>query len=316
VCLERRHLSKLRSGAEVGRILDREILAAWGARLVTDIRRVDLVALLDRVEDRGTIYARNRLAAHTRKFFNWLIGRGLEIPNPASRVVMIEESARERVLSADELRWFWKASGQLGYPFGPLFRLLALTGQRREEVGTMPSSITGETEIWEIPGSKTKNGKPHLVALCAEARAIIAEVRKEMPPKSAFLFSTTGKTPVSGYSKAKRRLERMMQKVRDDELARAGTPIPEEGIPEFTLHDLRRTFTTGLAELKVPPHVIEKALNHLTGVLSGVAGVYNRFEYLEERVAAMKLWSVRLLSIVEERPMPSNVVSLPAVAAA
>src|SRR5215210_2252844 len=97
--------------------------------------------------------------------------------NPAARITMLDEQQRERVLAPDEIRWFWQATGQMGYPFGHAFRLLALTGQRREEVGTMPATVTRETELWEIPGDKTKNGKPHVVALCEEARAIIEDAR-------------------------------------------------------------------------------------------------------------------------------------------
>jgi integrase len=152
-----RHLSSRRSGKEVGDILEREVVSRWGKRLASEIRRVDVIELLDEIADRGTVYMRNRVAAHVRKLWNFAIGRGIERVNPAARIEMLDERARDRVLSTDELRLFWRACDKIGAPFGPLFKLLLVTGQRRDEVGTLErSEVDVGAKSWLIPPVKTK----------------------------------------------------------------------------------------------------------------------------------------------------------------
>ncbi len=161
------------------------------------------------------------------------------------------------------------------------------------------SEINGAT--WTIPGSRAKNGKPHIVHLSALALETI-----EAAPRIAgqdLLFSGTGKRPVSGFSGAKGRLdERMLDALREDDDAAK--------LPPWTLHDLRRTAITGMARLGIAPHVADKVLNHTAGTIRGVAAVYNRFEYLEERRAALEAWG-RCIEALIGREL-RNVVSLAA----
>ena len=157
--------------------------------------------------------------------------------------------------------------------------------------------------IWEIPASRSKNGKPHLVHLSALAFEIIEAV--PTIKGQDLLFSGNGKTPVSGFSSAKARLDRHMltvvREMREDaELA------------PWVIQDLRRTATTGMARLGIPPHVADRILNHQAGTIRGVAAVYNRFEYLDERKSALETWGRFVESLV--RPVPSNVVALAAAA--
>jgi hypothetical protein len=140
------------------------------------------------------------------------------------------------------------------------------------------------------------------------------EILESLPRSSGgLIFTTTGKTPVSGFSRAKRRLDREMKKVHraeDDEHQRITNISPNKSptveIAPWILHDLRRTATTGMARLKVPPHVSDKVLNHLTGKIRGVAAVYNKFEYLEERRAALQSWGTYVQNLLG--PTVSNVV--------
>jgi integrase len=177
--------------------------------------------------------------------------------------------------------------------------VLLLTGQRRNEVAGMTrDELSDDGATWNIPGSRTKNGRAHVVPLPPLVRELIATVRAK---PGNLVFTTTGTTPVSGWSRMKGRLDAAM-------LAAAR----EEGravIPPWTLHDLRRTFVTGMVELRVPPHVVEVTVNHIGGTRSGVAGTYNRSELMDERKEALERWATHVAGIVA--PLPENVVSLP-----
>jgi integrase len=228
------------------------------------------------------------------------------------------------VLREDEIRWFWVACDEIGWPFGPLFKLLLLTAQRRDEVASMAwSEVDLEKRVWTIPRHKTKSDRGHEVQLSD----LGVQVFRQLPrvaigrTQATLVFTVTGDTSVSGFSRAKRRLDIAMKCVRrrslalpetDQELRKqlgipANKPLPVE-IPDWRLHDLRRTATTGMARLNIPPHVVEKLLNHSSGTIRGVAAVYNRFEYLEERRAALEAWGRYVGNLV--LPTAENVVEL------
>jgi integrase len=284
-----RHLSQRKSGAETARILEREVFPKWGAQPIGDIKRSDVLTLLDRIADRGAPYARNRTAATIRKLFNWAIKRGYLEANPAAGVEMIDEQERDRFLSDEEIVRVWNACGVVGWPFGPLFRILLLTAQRRDEVAEMRwSELDLNAALWTLPKERAKNNRTHEVPLAPIVAEMLAAVARI--DESDLIFTTNGKTPVSGFSQAKRRL---------DELA---------GVNDWRLHDLRRTATTGMAKLGVEPHVADRILNHKQGVIRGVAAVYNRHAYLDERRAALNCWADYVLRLV--KPTDAEVVAL------
>ena len=218
-----------------------------------------------------------------RTFFGWAGANDFVTADPTAGVRRpAKEAQRDRVLSDCEIAAFWIASDGLGNPFGFLFRLLLLTAQRESEVAGMRwSELNLANKIWTIPGSRAKNGKPHIMHLSALALKTI-----EALPRIAgqdLLFSRTGGRPASGFSAAKKRLDMRMLKAKCDD--------DEAGeLPAWTLHDLRRTATTGMARLGIAPHVADKVLNHSAGTIRGVAAVYNRFEYLDERRIALEAW--------------------------
>lgn len=230
-----------------------------------------------------------------------------------------KEYARDRALSDDELRWFWAACETIEWPFGPLAKLLLLTAQRRDEVAGMEwPEIDFAKKTWTIPRAKAKSNRAHEVQLSAAA----IEVIRSLPRVGdGLVFTTTGGTPVSGFSRAKRRLNAAMVKARrqslglpekDADLRKAigiadGKPLPVE-IPDWILHDLRRTAATGMARLNFPPHVVDKVLNHVSGTIRGVAAVYNRFEYLDERRVALEAWGRHVTELFS--PRPSSVVAI------
>jgi integrase len=205
------------------------------------------------------------------------------------------------VLSDDELRWTWAACDEIGWPFGPLVKLLALTGQRRDEVASVEwAELDLKSRTWRMPREKAKNDRGHEIQLSDAA----LEVLNSIPSLgSDLIFTTTGETSVSGFSRAKERLDAAMFAAKREELGAKCASIPP-----WRLHDLRRTAATGMARLNFPPHVVDKVLNHVSGTIRGVAAVYNRFEYLEERRAALEAWGRHVGRLIS--PAPANVVVL------
>jgi integrase len=199
------------------------------------------------------------------------------------------EKSRDRVLSDEELKRVWEAAGEIGWPFGPIIRLLILTGARREEIGGLRwSEIKGDRI--ELSGDRTKNGKPHIIPLSAPAITIIEGLHHVHGSK--FVFTVTGETPVSGFSKVADRFESML------------------ALPDWRLHDLRRTVATGLQRLGVRLEVTESVLGHTSGSRAGIVGIYQRHTWSDEKRAALDAWARHVESLVEGKP--ANVVGLAA----
>ena len=266
----------------------------WRDKPLAEIAAADVRALLSETRravpgrearaGRGAASRRRALHAALSKFYSWAAA-DYDIPgNPCEKLGRKAPKARDRKLSDDEVRLFWAACDQLGEPFGPLFKLLLLTGQRRDEVARMShAELSGDGKTWTLPGERTKNHREHAVPLASAAREIIRNVRRIAGCK--YVFTTNGRTPVSGFSKAKRHL---------DALA-AGT------IPNWRLHDLRRTCASSMAELGVPLQVTEKVLNHVSGSLGGIVSVYHVHDYLKERREALERWAAHVERLVSGR---------------
>lgn len=246
----------------------------WQARRVGDIGKADVQAVMDELMAAGTPSAARHAFAAIRKFFNWCVERGLIAQSPCLAMrPPARTTSRDRVLADGELRAILSAADDQGLPFGPIVRLLVLTAQRRGEVvGMRWDEIDARAALWEIPADRTKNHRPHVVPLTPAALAVLDALPRV--PGTPYVFPARGYAdrPYSGYSKGKRELD-----------ARAG----QHG---WTLHDLRRTAATGMAKSGVPPHVVERLLNHVSGTFGGVAGVYNRFGYLDEMRDALMRW--------------------------
>lgn len=265
-----------------------------GSKPLTDIKRSDVRAVLAKVKGK-TATARN-LFSVIRRLFRWAVNEGdLETSPLDGMEPPLAPASRERVLSDAELKAVWRASQKLGYPFGPVVRLLILTGARREEVAALEwSELNHSAKLWTLPSSRAKNVVAHIVPLSAlaltELDALAKRANKKAKdwPKSGFVFSTTGETSVSGYSRAKRRLDR--------EIADLAVKDAEEGrevvtVAQWRLHDLRRSLATGMQRLGVRFEVTEAVLNHVSGSKSGVAGIYQRHDWGPEKRDALNLWS-------------------------
>ncbi|MFS8035542.1 tyrosine-type recombinase/integrase [Xanthobacter sp. AM11] len=277
---------------ETKRHLEKEAVKAWRGRSIKSITKRDVIDLLDAAVDRGATVTANRLLAAVRRFFNWCVERGIVDASPAAGIkAPTAEKSRDRILSDKELGLVWKGAESLDWPFGPFIHLLILTGQRRDEVAGMRwSEIDLANATWTIPGDRTKNGKAHVVPLSPGAVSLIEGLprMKDGEGDSAFVFSTTGKTAISGFSKAKAALDKAIAKLlKGNDEADADEPPT---IPDWRLHDLRRTMASGMARLGVPVHVVEKLLNHTSGTFSGIVGVYQRHEYADEKRQAIETW--------------------------
>ncbi len=291
--IQRHAKQKNRSWEEVERVFNVYIIPKMGNRPLPSIKPGDIHDVLDALMDAGHPYMANRVFAHSRKFFNWCAERHWISEQPTKHISRPgEEQARDRILDNMEVQQLWQGCDELGWPFGPFFKLLLITGQRRNEIARMKwEHIDLDNKVWTLPKEETKAKRQHEVPLSPMALELI----QAMPNDGTFVFSTTGKTPISGFSRAKKRC--------DERLAFNGF-----NIPAWRLHDLRRTVASGMAEIGIAPHVIEKVLNHSTGQISGVAAVYNRHTYLREKTDALNAWANALTAIV--RPGEGNVVGI------
>lgn len=288
--LERYAKPKNRSWKEVQRAFNADVIPAIGKKSIHEVTKQDIIKIIDKMADRGSLIMANRTLAHVRKFFNWCVERDLIQNSPAYKLPRpAPEVTRDRVLSEEEIRDIWCACEKEGYPFGSLIQLALLTAQRRTEVATMRwQDIDTSKALWTLQGEFTKNKNKHEVPLSGPVLQILQSVlRFEDCP---YVFTTDGKTPFSNFGKAKARLDNMVNDARKENRKNST-------IPEWRIHDLRRTAASFMASLGAAPHVIERILNHSSGIISGVAAVYNRYQYADEMRDALEKWGEKAISI-------------------
>jgi integrase len=289
--LERYVATRLRPSTmrEYKRILTGPDTRHWQGRPISSITKREVLDVIEKMEGRGSPGAAARALAYLGKFFNWCAERDIIQIVPTDRIRASHPTTkRDRVLSDEELTYVIRVIDEEQSVFGPLFMILLMTGQRRGEVAGMrwneiKDFNMGEA-LWEIPGERTKNKQAHIVPL----PPAICEVLNTLPRTGDLVFTTTGETPVSGFGKAKARLDARIAELREEDGL--------EGVPSWTLHDLRRTMVTMMNEkLGIAPHVVEAVVNHVSGLAkAGVAGVYNRALYLDDRKHALTEWSRHL----------------------
>lgn len=274
------------------------------------ISRADLQPIIDAipVRQRGM---RRSVFAYASVLFGWASKRG-DIPaNPLGEMAKPEApKARERVLPDDELAVLWKATDALRQPFGPFFRLLILTGQRRSEVAAIDwAELDRASATWTIPANRAKNSFAHIVPLSPEAKAELDRLAKigavgedgreiEHWPKSGCVLTTTGRTPISGFTKAKNALDAQVEEDCD------GEPLEA-----WRIHDLRRSVATGFQRLGIRFEVTEAVLNHVSGAKGGIAGIYQRHDWKEEKRSALEAWARHVTEIAKPADK-GNVVAL------
>ena len=282
-----------RSADEDDRILRKDVLPLWGQRKARDIRRRDVIALLDRIVARGAPIQANRTLEVVRKMFNWAISRDVLEVNPCHMVrPPSRESARDRVLRADELAQFWSRLARAGMSetIRLVMRFQLVTAQRRGEVvGAEWDEI--HDGVWTIPGEKTKNGLPHRVPLPPLALDLLDEIQATAG-ESRWLFpSPWGEKPISGRA-INHALRRNLKVI---------------GVKDIRPHDLRRTAASHMAALGVNRLTLSKILNH---VETGVTAIYDRHSYDQEKRDALEAWGRRLEEITRGEKVAANVIAL------
>ena len=269
-------LSQNRSAGEIARLLRREVGKPWAGRSIHEISKRDVVEVISAIEQRGAPVAANKTLKSIKTFLRWCVGRAVLDQSPAEGVPLpAKEVARDRVLNDEELAQVILAARKIGEPYGGIVELLALTGQRREEVARMTlDELDLAQQIWTLPKSRTKNAKEHVVHLSDNQWLCLCGQRR-----GPFVFSALGTNPFN-------------------------ISVEPNGADQLTavtgwrLHDLRRTCVSGMARLGIAPHVADKILNHQAGTISGVAAVYQRHEFLSERREALERWGSHIAHTV------------------
>jgi integrase len=302
-----------RRAAAVVRIVNNVLVPAWGDKSITDLTRRDVVKLIETVNDRGAPIYAAAVFGTARTLFNWAINRGaydLDV-SPCDRVKVVDlvsrtKQPRQRVLSDHELVAFWKATGRLGYPWCPLFRLLLLTGCRRSEVaGARWAEFDLDRKLFTVPAERFKSNSTHLVPLSADAAAIIERLPRFKHGDHLFSF-TFGKTPSLVLHDAKQRLDALMLRYLQAMARAHGDDPAAVKLAPWTTHDLRRTVRTRLASLEINDSVAEAVIGHGR---RGLQRVYDQHSYEPQMRRALEAWAAELRRIVSP-PTTDNVVPL------
>jgi integrase len=288
------HLAKLTSGEELWQRVQDDLLPAWRDLPIRDIRRGAVMTLLDSIERDKGVYARNRRLALIRHMFNYALDRELVDANPAARIPMLEEAKRQRILTDAELVEVWNASDLLDDAFRRFTRELILLGQRRNEVAGMAWPEIEEAKAeWLIAAERMKHRSPHLVPLPASALLLIGSRPQDNPATYVFSTGRRGDAPISGFNKLKLQLDKHIL------AARRKTDPEAKPMAAWRLHDLRRTFRSGLSRLRIPPHIAERVIAHLP---PGIERTYDVHEYVDEKRNAIEAWASYVDQLVNPKP--------------
>lgn len=271
-----------RTQLETRRPLDKYIIPAWGDRPIDSITRRDVITMIEAIEDAAGAHTAVRALAVLGRLFRWALDRDYIDASPCVRIERpINEVRRETVVADSDLAALWHTFDGLGYPFGPMFKILLVTGQRRSEIAGMRwSELDLEGKSLNLPGERTKNGRPHVVPLSPLALAILRELPRLTDRdgrESDLVFTTNGARPVSGFSRIKAKVEK------------------RSGVTGWRLHDFRRTCATGMRRLKVTKDVVGAILNHAPQGITST--VYDQYDLLDEKGAALRKWARHLTSL-------------------
>ncbi|MGG5823954.1 tyrosine-type recombinase/integrase [Falsiroseomonas sp. HW251] len=308
-----KHVAKLRPATQ------RDVLSRLRLHLrpiadepANSIGRAEAARVVDAAAEAGETTAR-RVRDYARAMWRWARDRGT-LPdtngNPwETAPAPGRDRPRERVLNGDELGQVWRAASTIAAPYGPMVCFTMLTLARREEVAAMTwGEVAPGLTTWTQPGTRTKNGKPHIVHLADPARAILrkllgAQDGKPLPPLPSpdrHVFGLPGDKAITSHSWVKRQLDAEVAALRAKAAAEAGAPKPEP-VPPWVLHDFRRSGVTWLAEAGFPPHVADRLLNHVQGTIKGVAAIYQKGAFLEERARALTAWAAHVEACADAR---------------
>ncbi len=307
--LEKWAKPRKRSAAEDERILNKDVLPAWGKRKAKDIRRRDVILLLDEIVERGSPIQANRTLAVVRRMFNFAIGRDILDATPVAMVrAPAKENQRDRILSADEIKTFWNGLDEapMSHAVKLALKLELVTAQRKGElIGATLPEFDFDEKVWTIPATHSKNGKAHRVPLSPLALELIQEAQADKADNTEgdepiWLFpSPHGDSPIkpTAVNHALRKALRPSEKGK----------APAIKLENVTPHDLRRSAASGMASLGIARLTISKILNH---VETSITSIYDRYSYDAEKRHALETWAGHLEGILSDEPRADNVVAL------
>lgn len=321
-----RHGSKKRTGAEDERILRREIEPLWGRKKAPSITRRDVIAALDRVEDRGKPAMRNRLLSTIQGMFGVALDRGIIENLPTIRIRRLLETPRDRKLEHDEIKSLWLGLGSPDIDMSAVVRLALkfalVTGQRRAMVsGTLRSEIDEEAVrdsdegddrgVWAIPAERVKATRetarrPHIVPLSALALKLLAEIDELRAKLAAPNNTRRDPWPISPYLFPSPRPGRP---INAEAMTRAfRSNLGKMGLENVTPHDFRRVVDTNLGDLRISRFDRDRVLAHVDRSTGGRH--YDLYDYYREKRIALRAWGARLEEIVNGTTPAENVVKL------
>ena len=262
-----------RSRKDSERLLTRHFLPKFRRDKLQNIRAHQIAEILDGLAK--TPSEQRHALTGLGTFFRWAVAREYVSANPCAGIKFAKRPGRTRVLSDEELVALWRAT-EAPTDFNKIVRLLILTGQRRTEIGHLKGEyLNRKGRKITLPGEAVKNGRTHTFPVGSQAWEILSVL-----PLSGNLFHGASGRVLSQWAQEKALLDKACP------------------LKHWTLHDLRRTFATNLAALSAPPHVVEKLLNHSSGIISGIAAIYNKFQYMDEMTVAIDAWDARLREII------------------
>jgi integrase len=292
----------LRSAGEYESAFKRLVKPRIGNLGIYEVRRSHVVKMLDEIEDGNGPVMADRTLAYVRKAFNWYATRDDQFSVPVVRGmgrIKPKDRARTRVLSDDEVRVIWPVLGQSG-TFGAFLKMLLLSAQRRDEVARMSRIEIGEDGIWTIPAERYKTKRPNFVPLSKAALALITAQPKIID--CDYVFPSRAKTPYPRSGKSKAKLDKAVLAAMKAQAKKAEKVEP---IPNWRLHDLRRTAKTLMVRAGVRPDISERVLGH---IIAGVEGTYDRHSYADEKREALEKLAAMIDRVLN--PLPSNVETI------
>lgn len=309
-----RHVRKagLRTADEIESTLTRQVRPRIGQKGIYQLRRSEVVEMLDEIEDAVSARTADKVLGHLRKAFNWYAPRDDQFNSPIVRGMArtkLRDLSRSRILTDDEIREVWAALPAVNPVYSRIIQTLLRTAQRLNEVARLEwLEVEPEGEAWTVPAERYKSKVPQTVPILPPVAALLGERPGTVTNRNRFVFSNTGGTaPFSGFSRAKRALDAAIAKRRQQ--------AKQKPMPAWRLHDLRRTARSLMARAGVHADIAERVLGHLQ---PGVQGIYDRHAYLDEKRVALEKLNVLIDRILEppaanvlplERPVPKAEVS-------
>ncbi len=271
------------------------------------VTRRDIASLIEKVSEESGPFAANKVRANLSALWSWALKAGrVQNGNPVAYTDKpVRNVSRDRVLTDGELKLIWRCT-HTGHDYDRIVRLLMLSAARRDEVGALPWDELSDAgplgvRMWTLAAERSKNHRPHEVALGPLAAAQLPGSRGNFPV--IFGRKSADMRGFSGYSKCKARLDARMLAALVKDFTEANGRPPADGevkLAPWRLHDLRRTFSTWGNESGIEPHVVEAVLNHVSGAAkAGVAGVYNRAQYRAQKLVALGAWEQHIRRLSE-----------------